>query len=141
MPNHFHFLLKQLVESGITNYLHRVTTSFTNYFNLKYDRVGPLLQGAFKYKRIESEEQFVYVSKYIQRNPLELLNPQSESGSALIDYPWSSLACYVNQTEEPLFKEPILASFSSPQDYRGFVLETTDNQQEEGMRFLHLDDY
>mgnify|MGYP001563092996 CR=1 FL=1 len=63
MPNHFHLLLKQLTENGISCYLQKVLTAYTKYFNLKNERVGPLFQGRFKAKRIETETQLIYVSK------------------------------------------------------------------------------
>ena len=33
--NHFHFALKQLTENGVRIYMHKLSTSYTNYFNLK----------------------------------------------------------------------------------------------------------
>src|SRR3989344_8672090 len=56
MPNHFHLLLRQLTDNGITEFMRRISDSFTRYFNTKYERVGPLLQGPFKAKVIESDE-------------------------------------------------------------------------------------
>ena len=66
MPNHFHFLIKQLKEKGISIFLSQLSNSYTKYFNVKYGRIGPLLQGAFKAVRIETDEQFIHVSRYIQ---------------------------------------------------------------------------
>ena len=48
MPNHFHFLIKQLKDNGISIFMSQLSNSYTKYFNTKYKRVGPLLQGAFK---------------------------------------------------------------------------------------------
>lgn len=125
MPNHFHLLVKQMVDRGISQYIHKISTSFTNYFNLKYDRVGALFQGPFKYKRVETEEQLLYLTKYIHRNPLEIIKGtvSSPKWMEIDNYPWSSLPSYLGVTDEPILKELVLASFSSARQYRDFVTE------------------
>lgn len=56
MPNHFHLLVEQLRDGGISEFMRRISDSYTRYFNTKHSRVGPLLQGTFKAKVIESDE-------------------------------------------------------------------------------------
>lgn len=73
MPNHFHFLLQQIQDNGITQLMHAAITAYSMYFNRKYKRVGPLFQGRFKAKLVENDEYLLQVSKYIHRNPLPLL--------------------------------------------------------------------
>lgn len=138
MPNHIHLLVKQLVDGGISKYIHKISTSFTNYFNLKYNRVGSLFQGPFKYKRIETEEQLHYLTKYIHRNPLEIIK---ETGSPfrLSDYPWSSLPAYLGTTEEPLLKELVLESFPSVGQYSSFVTEEEELNKIEDLKHLNLE--
>ena len=48
LPNHYHLILKQLKDNGISNFMHKVGTSFTNFFNKKYNRSGRLFQGPYK---------------------------------------------------------------------------------------------
>lgn len=139
MPNHFHLLLKQLVDGGITKYMHRITTSFTKFFNTKTERVGPLLQGRFKYKRIESEEQLLHVSKYIHRNPLESSRTKLTAADDLINYPWSSFAAYLSEDNFFILKDPVLGTFSSPEKYGEFVLEDYDEKQIATLDVLRLD--
>lgn len=139
MPNHFHLLLKQLIDRGTTNYLHRVTTSLTNYFNKKNERVGPLLQGRFKYKRIESEEQLLYGSKYIHRNPVELGQTKTATADNLLNYRWSSLPDYLSGSNGFLLKDPVLGTFASPGKYRQFVFEDYDEKQTASLDVLRLD--
>lgn len=131
MPNHFHLLLKQLTETGITDYLHQITTSYTRHFNLKYERVGGLLQGTFKSRRINSEEQLVYVSKYIHRNSYGS-NNSNKIGldfKEALAYPWSSLGDYSKSTAGLVFKDPVLASFDSPRSYLKFVSENFEEKE------------
>src|SRR3989344_7368319 len=70
MPNHFHLLLKQTVNNGISHFLSKFTNSYTKYFNTKYNRVGPVFQGVFKSVHIESDEQLMHLSRYIHLNPV-----------------------------------------------------------------------
>jgi putative transposase len=41
-PNHYHFILKQNTEKGISEFIKRLATGHTTYFNLKYNRSGSL---------------------------------------------------------------------------------------------------
>ena len=69
MPNHFHLLLKQEVEGGISTYLRRLTVSFVRYYNILHKQKGPLFESFFKAVLIESENQLLHVSRYIHLNP------------------------------------------------------------------------
>ncbi|MBM4402257.1 MAG: transposase, partial [Candidatus Cloacimonetes bacterium] len=54
MPNHFHFLLKQLDEYSLAKFMASLSTRFSMYFNRKYKRVGPLFQDIYKAVLIET---------------------------------------------------------------------------------------
>lgn len=122
MPNHFHFLLKQITDSGITHFLRKFTNSYTRYFNTKYDRIGPLFQGTFKAKLIENDEYLLQVSKYIHRNPLKLRNGDLHS------YPYSSYGYYLSKDKHPFCNTEFILSYFSKTNanlsYRSFVEET-----------------
>ena len=47
-PNHFHFVLKPLVENGISEFMKRLNGGYTSYFNNRHKRNGVLFQGLFK---------------------------------------------------------------------------------------------
>ncbi len=74
MPNHFHLLLKEHKELGISEFMHKLMTSYTMYFNKKYKRVGPLFQGAFKAEHADSDEYLLYLYSYIHLNPVKLID-------------------------------------------------------------------
>jgi len=121
MPNHFHLLLKQREDDGISTFMNRVQNSFAKYFNTKNDRVGPLFQGPFKSIRVGTDEQLVHVSRYIHLNPLV---------SGLVDnlekYSWSSFHTYIGSESEDLVElkaDQILGYFNSTADYKKFVLD------------------
>ena len=45
MPNHFHLILKQIVEEGIQQFMHKFTMSYSKFINSKYAESGSLFQG------------------------------------------------------------------------------------------------
>lgn len=126
MPNHFHLLIKQVKEGGISEFMRKISESSTKYRNTKYNRLGPLFQGAFKAVHIETEEQLVHVSRYIHLNPLVSLLVKD-----LKIYPWSSYLEYIGlRNNKAVRKEEILSLFKSPKEYEKFVLD----QAEYGMK-------
>lgn len=121
MPNHFHFLLKQTKDGGISEFLRKFSNSYTKYFNTKHNRVGPILQGEFKAVLIESNEQLLHLSRYIHLNPF--VSGQTKN---LDEYIWSSYLEYVGLSDkEVCLKDIILDQFKLPQDYKQFVLDQT----------------
>jgi putative transposase len=67
-PNHFHLLLKQKVDGGVSEFMRRLAGGYTWYFNNKYDRSGVLFQGRFKSSHIDVNEYFLHVSVYVNLN-------------------------------------------------------------------------
>lgn len=67
-PNHFHLLLRQASEKGISSFMQKLGTGYTNYFNEKYNRSGGLFQGTYKAVHIESNEQLLHTSVYVNLN-------------------------------------------------------------------------
>ncbi|OGY28310.1 MAG: hypothetical protein A3F33_01590 [Candidatus Woykebacteria bacterium RIFCSPHIGHO2_12_FULL_43_10] len=132
MPNHFHFLLKQVSDNGISKFMANLQNSYTRYFNIKNKRVGPLLLDQFKGVRIETDEQLLHVSRYIHLNPYT--GYLVKDLARLQNYPWSSLREFVeNPTEELCEKEIILSNFSKSNPYTQFVYDQADYQRELGM--------
>lgn len=74
MPNHFHMQVKQYTKDGIEKLTRRVLTSYVQYFNKKCERIGTLFESAYKAVLLKTEEQFLYLSSYIHRNPMKLKN-------------------------------------------------------------------
>lgn len=125
MPNHFHLLIKQLKDRGISEFLSKLSNSYTKYYNTKHTRVGPLLQGEFKAVLIESEEQLTHVSRYVHLNPYVSFLVKD-----LNFYEWSSYGDYIGKTNNGLCnKEVVLSLFKSPQDYEKFILDHADYAQ------------
>lgn len=81
MPNHFHLLVKERIEKGISVFMEKLSTAFSMYFNKKHNRTGRLYEGTFKAKHINKDEYFNWLFSYIHLNPVKLIDPTwKESG-------------------------------------------------------------
>lgn len=117
MPNHFHLLLKQVIDNGIHEFMSKVSNSYTKYFNTKRNRVGPLLQGQFKAVLIETDEQLTHVSRYIHLNPYV-----AELTKELENFEYSSYPEFVGLRNNTLSNpQSILNFFSETNSYKDFV--------------------
>lgn len=123
MPNHFHFLLKQLNRDDMIFFLKSLLTKYSQYFNKKYKRIGPVFQGRYKAILINKEEYLLHLSRYIHVNPKEIL-PKKYN---LMDYPWCSYHYYIKEIAPTwLNKDYILSYFKSIKgygfsSYQGFI--------------------
>jgi len=70
MPNHYHMIVQQLVDGGISEFVRNLSNSYTRYFNTVTNRIGPLFQGQFKAKHINAESYLLHLSRYIHLNPV-----------------------------------------------------------------------
>lgn len=68
LDNHFHLLLSQRVDGGISEYLKRLAGGYTGYFNDRHERSGSLFQGTFKRVHVATNEQLRYLAAYVNRN-------------------------------------------------------------------------
>lgn len=138
MPNHFHFLLKQVQNNGIAKFISNFTNSYTKYFNTKNDREGPLFQGLFKAVLVETDEQMIHLSRYIHLNPVTsfIIEPNQ-----LEDYLWSSYIEYINPDIEQICnREEVMNFFPTIKKYKNFVMEQVDYARElDKIRHLALE--
>ncbi len=67
-PNHFHFILEQIRDGGISEFIKRLSGGYSQTFNLRHKRSGTLFQGRFKAVHIASNEQLLHVSSYVNLN-------------------------------------------------------------------------
>ena len=101
MPNHYHLLLKQKSENGITKFMQKIGTGYTMFFNEKYPRTGSLFQGRFKSKLVDKNEYLIHLLNYIHFNPLELFNEGGSTSFILRDYRWGSFMDYIGEKNFP----------------------------------------
>lgn len=70
MPNHFHISI-QTRKISISKIMSSLTTSYSMYFNHKYNHFGPVFQNRFKSILIENDLYFIKLSQYIYLNPVK----------------------------------------------------------------------
>ncbi len=120
MPNHFHFEVKELQEGGVSKFAQRLGNSYTLYFNVRHDRVGRLFESAYKYIRIETDEQLAHLSRYIHANPANSSKTHL-APEQLKTYPWSSLPSYLGEKSPICQPQEIMSFFKSAKDYWNFL--------------------
>jgi len=76
MPNHFHLILRQKADDGISRFMKKLCTAYSMYFNMKYDHSGVLFQGRYKSVHIDNDPYFQYLFAYVHLNPVELVQPR-----------------------------------------------------------------
>ena len=128
MPNHFHFLLRQIMEGGIAKFMSNFTNSYTRYINTKQERAGPLFTGKFKSVRIETQKQLLHTSRYIHLNPYTSFVVKTVE--ELQRYPYSSFPEFIGKKNSQLcMKEDILSDFNNVKQYEKFVFDQADYQR------------
>ncbi len=86
MPNHFHLVLKELANGGISQFMKKLLTGYAMYFNARNERTGALFQGKFKAKHISSDEYLRHVPLYVHMNSIDLVAPRwKEKGNVELD--------------------------------------------------------
>lgn len=128
MPNHFHFLVRELEDNGISNLLRNFQNSYAKYFNTREERSGALFQAMFKEVRVETDEQLIHLVRYIHLNPYTayLVKELRE----IEGYKWSSFREYVsNKNNGLVYTSEILRYFPSLKDFRQFTLDQANYQR------------
>ena len=101
MPNHFHILVKEEIDKGVSLFSMKNTAGYTRYFNEINDRSGVLFQGKSKIISIEEDAHFNWLPFYILSNPLDLfqqnwkekgLKSPKKAFEFLLNYKWSNFS-------------------------------------------------
>ncbi|OYV27196.1 MAG: hypothetical protein B7W98_02285 [Parcubacteria group bacterium 20-58-5] len=104
MKNHYHLLVSEHIEGGISFFMRKINMGYTKYFNEKHKRSGALWQGKYRKVLIERDAHFLYIPFYIHLNPLDYSNPEWRNGEvkdvrkaleSLLEYRWSSHLDYL----------------------------------------------
>jgi len=74
MPNHFHLLLREMIEGGIARFMQKLTTGYTMYFNKRHERSGALFEGTYKARHADEDRYLRYLISYIHLNPIKLFD-------------------------------------------------------------------
>ncbi|MDO8658991.1 MAG: transposase [Candidatus Parcubacteria bacterium] len=134
MPNHFHLLIRQEVDGGITKFMRKLGVAYSMFFNIKYQRTGALFGGLFKSKLIGVDDNYMReLFGYIHLNPLEIEFPEwkdkinkrsSDMKKFLESYRYSSYCDYVGKDRiegNILKKENFPDYFNENQSFEDFI--------------------
>jgi len=141
MPNHFHLLLKQNIDNGISLFMTKLGAGYANYFNTKYERTGSLFEGTFKAKHIDNDAYLTHLTKYIHLNPVDLAEPEWKEGGVknpgaakefLKNYRWSSFKDYIGIKNYPslIKKDLIMEMLGGEAAYEKFSIGKIINDDE-----------
>ncbi|MDO8522820.1 MAG: transposase [bacterium] len=119
-PNHYHFILEQLTNNGISQFMHRLGGGYSWQFNKKYQRSGSLFQGTFKAKLIYSNEYLLHLSAYVNLN--YKVHKLGGLAAKLIKSSWAEYS--TDQISGICEKSIILNQFKSDKEYKAFALDT-----------------
>lgn len=128
MPNHYHLLIRQLKDNGITEFTRKLGTGYTLYFNQKYERSGVLFEGRFKVRHVVDNYHFMHLPFYIHANALDLIEPGWREGKIgnlekikefLKVFKWSSHLDYAGEKNFPSVsqREFILKLYQGEKEY------------------------
>ena len=122
-PNHYHFIVRQISESGISKFMQRLGTGYTMYFNEKYSRSGALFQGKFKSSHINSNEKLLSMSAYVNLN--YIVHGLGGSTSK------SSMGGFLSGGDILVDNSIILKQFKNFKEYQNFALDEVRRIREE----------
>jgi len=124
MPNHFHLIVQERGDNGISRFMQKIITGYTMYFNKRYERTGALFQGKFKATHANQDEYLKYLISYIHLNPIKIIDSQwKEEGikdkkraeNFLDQYLYSSYLDYCGKTrpERKVINKDVLPRYFS----------------------------
>lgn len=103
MPNHFHVVLKEVSEGGITTFMRKIGTAYTLYFNSRHERMGNLFLKPFQSRPVSASHPLQHLVSYVHCNPVALSEPSWKTshvvdpqflGERIAAYPYSSLSSH-----------------------------------------------
>ena len=144
MPNHFHLLLHEKKEGGISTFMQKLGTAYTMYFNTKRERTGSLFEGRFRGRVVTDEKYLNYLFAYIHLNPIKLVDPTwKEKGIADIEeardyiqtFPYSSYLDFVGKDRHEkaiLGLEPFAQYVPNHTDFSDFIEDWLSYDESDG---------
>ncbi|KKS44128.1 MAG: hypothetical protein UV05_C0011G0019 [candidate division CPR1 bacterium GW2011_GWA2_42_17] len=139
MPNHFHLLVRQLVDGGVSLYLSRICNAFTRAFNQRFKRTGPLWEKRFAAKVVESENSYLQLIRYIHLNPFKTSPPLAND---LREYRYSSYLEMAGLADKKIcdleFPLDLVGSF---RNYDSFVRAQITPEEGSSLKGLTVEDW
>lgn len=130
--NHYHLIVEEIQEGGISKFMKKLNQGYARYFNNKYGRVGHLWQDKFQSVLVDNERYLLYLLVYVNvLNPAGLVEPNwKEEGIKDIKkilefcetYLWSTHQEYLGKRGSIIIDKGIFKKLlPTPQDYLNLV--------------------
>ena len=132
MPNHFHLLLQEIIEGGITKFLQKLCGSMSMSFNSKYKERGSIFQGAYKSKTVGEDRYLRWLASYIMvKNIFELYPGGLEAAANNFEKAWgwanqykfSSFINYAQKSDSPILQKDILEEVFKESEFKSSARE------------------
>jgi putative transposase len=114
-PNHYHLLIRQIEDRGISIFLRKLGIGYTMYFNKKHNRSGFLFQGKYKFSSVNSEDHLKYLSAYVN------CNSEVHGICEAERHKWSSLQEYISENKSLCNPEIVMSQFQNSDEYLDFA--------------------
>lgn len=133
MPNHFHLLVRAKSDEGISSFMHKLSTAYSMYYNLKYQHSGSVFQGRFKAKFVANDMYLKELFAYIHLNPVELyqsdwkedgIKDLTRASNFLFNHEYSSYQDYIGKVRPQgviLNRSAFPVYFQSIEDFGQFI--------------------
>ena len=152
MPNHFHLLLQETKEKGMSKFLQKLCGSMSSHFNLKYTERGSIFQGAYRSRTVQEDRYLRWLASYIMvKNVLELFpgglraaaNDFEKAWEWGVRYPFSSLGSFVNGEGSPVLEKEILGElYGEGKEFKSSAKEMILSRtwdKEDGLKALMME--
>jgi len=153
MPNHFHLLLKEIEDGGMSKFMQKLGNSMSMHANLKHKEKGSLFQGAYKARTVASDGYLRWLASYIMvKNVFELYPGGLEKATkefntawkwGIESYQFSSFADYALRRPSPVLDKDLLGElFESPSQLKicsRDMLHATVGRMDKELRILAMD--
>lgn len=137
MPNHFHLVLEEIRENGISLFMQKIGTGITGRYNIRYKTSGNLFQGRYKSVIVTKDNYLQYLGVYVQiKNAFELyadLKKSLQEFNMAFDfacsYRYGSLSHYAGKHRMPIIdakttSEPLFFEAKNRSEYKEFAKNT-----------------
>lgn len=141
MENHVHLILRTEGKL-VSRFMQKLEISYAYYFNVKYQREGPVFNGRFKSEPIENDVYMLTAFRYVVRNP------EKAGICRFNEYLWSSFSeIYAAKDSKKVFSvtdtDIISSFFENESDFMRFLNITNDKNSFIDLKkkaFFHMDD-
>lgn len=137
MPNHFHLLVREHSEGGLSIFMQKLLTGYTMYFNKRHERRGGLFEGPFRAEHVSRDEHLKYLFAYIHLNPIGIIENEwkthhikdrKAAEKFIGTFPYSSHIDYARpkatrREEAILNKIAFPKYFEKPRDFNAFIAD------------------